>query len=233
MTCTKVPIILQALALLFDDDTRSLRDTYTATFEQLVGLIYLKKIQDTELSEEDIEAAMEETNKLAFESWMKDRVVFPTDSIANEHIFRLGILSVTKTETPYGKLSLAHFHHTTLQEYAAGGHVGTEYKKGNTDPWKRVKMEFTELFTSTVDNSKRQKRKRNQTTPFPDPTEHQTKALFSATVKFIEAIMRSPEASIKKMAKVVLDKGVYADDPDLPTLRESTEKSRRNNRFHR
>ena len=30
--------------------------------------------------------------------------------------------------------------------------------------------------------------------------------------------MHSPEAHIKKMAKIVLDKGVYDDDPDLPTL---------------
>ena len=69
----KIPIILQALALLFDHCKRSLPGTYTMTFNQLVELISLKKIRDgnTGLSEEDIEAAMKETNKVAFQCLIK------------------------------------------------------------------------------------------------------------------------------------------------------------------
>ena len=56
----KVPIILQALALLFDHCKRSLPETYTATFNELVELISLKKIREgnRRLSQEDIDVAM-------------------------------------------------------------------------------------------------------------------------------------------------------------------------------
>ena len=59
--------------------------------------------------------------------------MFPTSSITNEHILMLGVLSVTKTATPQGNVSLAQFSHKTLQEYAAGGHVAKEYTHGRTE----------------------------------------------------------------------------------------------------
>ena len=95
---------------------------------------------------EDIEAAMEETNKLAFECMIKDQLVFPINAIINQDVLKLGILSVTKITTPYGKESLALFFHKTLQDYAAGGHVATEYQKGNTEPWKKVKTIIFKTF---------------------------------------------------------------------------------------
>ena len=191
----KVPIILQALALLFDDCKLRLPHTYTATFNQLVELISLKKIRDgnTGLSEEDIEAAVEETNRLAFQCLTKDQLVFPTNSVENEHIFRLGLLSVTKTETPYGKLSLAQFPHKTLQEYAAGGHVATEYINGRTEAWEKVKFIFSQLFKSTERNSYSCTGETNRSFHPPDTAE-QKRNIITGTKKFIEAIMEIPEA---------------------------------------
>ena len=218
----KIPIILQALALFFTKE-RQLPETYTATFEQLVGLIYVRKIKDgnTKLSEEDIEAAIGETNKLAFECLMKDKLVFPTDSITNQDVFTLGILSVTKTETPHGKVSLAEFAHKILQEYAAGGHVATEYVAGRKGPWGKVKTVFTKRYTPATHSSTKQGTKTNQNGQFPGSAEQRTNTI-SATVKFIEAVMhKNPEASIRKMAKIIVDKRVYDDDPDLPTLRQA------------
>ena len=217
----KIPIILQALALLFPGE-QELPETYTITYEQLVGLIYLEKLKDgnTRLSEEDIEAAMEETNKLAFDCLMKDQLVFPTDSITNPDVLLLGLLSVTKTATPHGKKSLAQFAHKTLQEYAAGGHVATEYINGRPAAWEKVKSAFTELFTPTEKSTRKRKRKTNQNGQFADVADQHINTI-SATVKFIEAIMRNPEASIRKMAKIMLDKGFYDEDPDLSTLRQA------------
>ena len=218
----KVPIILQALALLFTKK-RQLPETYTTTFEQLAGLIYFKKIKDgnTGLTEEDIEAAIEETKKLAFECLMKDQLVFPTDSITNQDVFTLGILSVMKTETPHGHESLAEFAHKTLQEYAAGGHVATEYVNGRLTAWEKVKAAFTKRFTQTAESNTKQGTKTNQNGQFPGSAEQRANTI-SATVKFIEAINRkSPEASIRKMAKIIVDKKVYDDDPSLPTLRQA------------
>ena len=223
----KVPIILQALALLFDHCKRSLPGTYTRTFNQLVELISLKKIRDgnTRLSEEEIGTAMDETNKLAFQCLMKDQLVFPTNSITNEHIFRLGILSVTQTATPYGKLSLAQFPHKTLQEYAAGGHVATEYINGRRGAWEKVKIMFSQLFKSTEGNSYSCKAETNRSF-HSTRTEDQRKHIMTATKKFIEAVMnnhRGRVAAIRRLAKVFVDKGFYHTELDKPTMREAAE----------
>ena len=221
----KVPIILQALALLFDDCKLRLPHTYTAMFNQLVELIALKKIRDenTGLSEEDIEAAMGETNKIAFECLMKDQLVFPTNSITNEHIFRLGLLSVTKTATPYGNLSLAQFPHKTLMEYAAGGHVATEYINGRTGAWEKVKKIFSQLFKSTERNSYSSKGEMNQGAHTPYTAEEQRNTI-NGMRKLIGAIMNSPRgrvATIKKITKVFLDKGFYDVEPDKSRVRQA------------
>ena len=223
----KVPIILQALALLFDDCKLRLPHTYTATFNQLVELIALKKVREenTGLSEGDIEAAMQETNRLAFQCLMKDKLVFPTNSITNEHIFRLGLLSVTKTATPHGNISLAQFPHKTLQEYAAGGHVATEYIAGRTDAWGQVKNMFVQLFKSSLRNSYSCTRETNRGFHFPETVEQQ-KNIISGTKKFIDAVMDNPRgrvAAIKKLTKVFLDKGFYDEEPDKATLRKASE----------
>ena len=163
---------------------------------------------------------MQETNKLAFDCLMKDQLVFPTDSITNPDVLLLGLLSVTKTATPHGKKSLAQFAHKTLQEYAAGGHVATEYINGRPAAWEKVTTAFTELFAPTVESTRKRQRKTNQNGQFADAAEQHVNTI-SSTVKFIEAIMRSPKTSIRKMAKIMLDKGFYDDDPDLPTLRQA------------
>ena len=220
----KVPIILQALALLFDDCKLSFPHTYTTTFNQLVELISLKKIRDgnTGLSEEDIEAAMQETNQLAFRCLIKDQLVFPTNLITNEHILKLGLLSVTKTATPHGKLSLAQFPHKTLQEYAAGGHVATEYIAGRTAAWGQVKRIFVELFKSTERSSYSCRGETNRSFHLPDTAEQQ-KNIINGMKKFIGAIMDNPRgrvAAIQTMARVFHDAGIYDDDPDKLKLRK-------------
>ena len=222
----KIPIILQALALLFDDCQRNLPETYTAMFNLLVELIFLKKIRDgnTGLSEKDIEAAMKETNKLAFECLMKNQSVFPTDSITNQDVLKLGLLSVTKTVTPHGNISMAQFPHETFQEYTAGGHVATEFIERRTGAWSQVKNIFVQLSKSTERNSYTSTGEPNRGFHLPETAEQQ-KNIINGTRKFIEAIMDNPRgrvAAIKKLTKVVLDKGFYDEKPDKITLRKAT-----------
>ena len=223
----KVPIILQALALLFDHCKHKLPETYTATFNELVELISLKKIRDgnTKLSEEDIEAAIEETNKLAFQCLMKDQLVFPTNSITNEHIFKLGLLFVTKTETRHGKVSFAEFAHKTLQEYAAAGHVATEYTKGRTGDWDQVKNIFTQLFKLTAGNNYSCSGEKNRSF-YPTYTEDQQKNIITAAKKCMEAIINNPRgkvAAVKNLAKIFMDKGFFDEELDKRTMRKVAE----------
>ena len=237
----KVPIILQSLALLYDDTERKLPDTYTATFKELVELISIKKIKDgnTRISEENIEAAMQETNKLAFDCLMKDQLVFPTDLITNPDVLKLGILSVAKRATRQGNVSSAQFPHTTVMEYAAGGHVATELIEGRTGAWGQVKKIFSELFMSTETNIKgKTNRKTNKgetkTSSHPTYTEEQQKNIITGTKKCIQAMMDDPRgrvAAIKRWTRVFLDKGFYDEVPHIPTLREAAENLRERKRM--
>ena len=183
-------------------------------------LISIKKIRDgnTRLSEEEIEVVIDETNKLAFECLMKDQLVFPTNSITNEHVFRLGLLCVTKTVMRPGKTSVAEFAHKTLQEYAAGGHVATEYIKGRVRAWVKVKMIFSQIFKSTERNSYSSKQEMSRSSHIPYTAEEQ-KNIINGAKKFIKAIMDNPRgrvASLGKIIKVFIDKGFY--DVNLTNL---------------
>ena len=216
----EVPILLQALASLYEIKDGHLPQTHTATFQDLIQKMYLDKVkkENPEMTEEEIGKATDDTNELAFFCLMKGKLTFPTRKLTNTDILKLGILSVARTESQYDQNSLAEFAHETLQEFGAASHVAKEYIKGNNEPWQRVKTAFAELFQPTTDKARTRKRAAHDFR-FADAADHIH--VVSATVKFIEAIMREPEASLRKMAKVILIKDVYGEDTDRQTLRQA------------
>ena len=154
---------------------------------------------------------------------MKDQLVFPTNSITNEHIFKLGLLCVTKTETRHGKISVAEFTHKTLQEYAAGGHVATEYINGRMGAWVKVKMIFSQLYKSTERNSYSFKQEMNKGSHTAYTAEEQ-RNIINRAKKFIKGIMDNPRgrvASLRKNIKVFIDKGFYDVELDKSTMRQA------------
>ena len=94
----RIPLILQALALLFSDN-QELPGTYTTTFNNLVFFLRETCKACKDLNSIQIEEAMDLVNELAFRGLTREvqQLVFPREEITNENIFKLCILSVTKT----------------------------------------------------------------------------------------------------------------------------------------
>ena len=91
----KVPIVIQALALLYREN-KQLPSTYTLTYDDLVLYLrntYRSKFLDgTILSQDEIQEAMKEVAELAFKGLTREdrQLIFSRDEIKNENVFKLG-----------------------------------------------------------------------------------------------------------------------------------------------
>ena len=234
----KVPIILQALALLFTAKQK-LPDTYTSTYDDLV--VYLQKTCETSkgLSSEQIEEAMNLVNQLAFKGLTQqvEQLVFPREEILDENMYQLGILSGSNKLTGFIPTSSIQFVHKTVQEYSTAGHVTKQLKLCNPGPWQAIKKMYADSFSLNTDPStplaerqrSRQTSRRRRTaydSAVVDPGEADDRAtvLNSATQKWVPALLRrtaSKEAAVKRLLKFILDRGFMDDNPDLTFLWET------------
>ena len=234
----RVPIILQALALLFTAQ-RKLPNTYTSTYDDLV--LYLQKTCEVSkgLSSEQIEEAMNLVNQLAFKGLTQQvvQLVFPREEISHENMFKLGILSGCNAVTGFIPTSSVEFVHKTVQEYSTAGHVTRQLKLGNPAPWYAIKKMYTESFSLNTDPStplaerqrSRQTLQRRRTafdTAVVDPAEADDRAVIlnSAGQNWVSALLKrttSKEAAVKRLFKFVLDRGFLDDDPDMALLWEA------------
>ena len=134
-----VPILLQALALLYSEN-KQLPETLKTTYDDLV--FYLRKTceESKGLSEDEIRAAMDEINDLAFRGLMREdkQLVFSRDEIQNENILKLGLLAAEKSGSGLKPTTVLYFLHLTLQEYCAADHVTKGIVNGNRRPWEAL-----------------------------------------------------------------------------------------------
>ena len=134
-----VPILLQALALLFREN-RQLPDTLKTTYDDLVFFLR-KTCEDSKgLTEDEIRAAMAEINELAFRGLMREdkQLVFSRDEIQNENILKLGLLAAEKSGSGFKPTTVLYFLHLTLQENCAADHVTKGIVNGNRRPWEAL-----------------------------------------------------------------------------------------------
>ena len=223
----KVPIILQALAFLFSSNS-TLPDTYTTTYDELE--LYLQKTCEAgkNLTSEQIAEAMKLVNELAFRGLTQEvqQLVFPRQEITNENIFKLGILSATKTVTGFNPTASVQFLHKTVQEHATAKHVTDELQIGNRQPWERIKNMYKEPFTCKTDTSSYSNKKPKLQPDFSNDVDQNSKAAIigRATKKFVDALMQSgegKEAAIKQVFKIALDSGFLDDDLDRPMMNKA------------
>ena len=132
----RVPILLQALALLFKEDMQ-LATSITITYDKLFTFLRNTCEASRGLTEEEIAEAMEEINKLAFIGLTREdgQLIFNRDEIQNENIYKLGVLSAEKLGSGFNPVEKFQFLHKTLQENAAADHVVKRIKKGDWGPW--------------------------------------------------------------------------------------------------
>ena len=231
----RVPIILQALALLFTAKQK-LPDTYTSTYDDLV--LYLQNTCEASkgLSSEQIEEAMNLVNQLAFNGLTQkvEQLVFPREEILDENMYKLGVLSGSNAVTGFIPTSSIQFVHKTVQEYSTGGHVTRELKLGNPGPWQAIKKMYADSFSLNTDpstplaerqrscqTSKRRRTASDSAVVDPGEADDRAIVLNSAGQKWVPALLRrtaSKEAAVKRLLKFVLDRGIHGrrPGPDSP-----------------
>ena len=126
-----VPILVQALALLFKEN-KQLPESYKTTYDELV--LYLRKTcEDSKgLTDDEIKEAMDAISELAFKGLTRDdrQLVFSRDEIQNENIMKLGLLAAEKSGSGFEPIIVLYFLHKSLQEYCAVDHVTKKLKNG-------------------------------------------------------------------------------------------------------
>ena len=92
------------------------------------------------MTEDEIRAAMDEINELAFRGLMREdkQLVFSRDEIQNENILKLGLLAAEKSGSGLKPTTVLYFLHLTLQEYCAADHVTKGIVNGNRRPWEAL-----------------------------------------------------------------------------------------------
>ena len=220
----KIPIILQALALLFKGNNR-LPDTYTTTYNRLI--YFLQKTCETSqgLSAGRIRKAINLVNELAFRGLTQEiqRLVFSREDITNDDIFKLGILSGAKTVTGFDLTSTVQFPHKTVQEYSTAGHVTKELKAGKRQPWERIKEMFIKCFTDTeFRDSSRCRTQFLQPHNSNDAEKNKKSLTLSQAAQTFERIFLrgkdGKEAAIKGLFKFILDQGFFDEEQDIPNM---------------
>ena len=146
----RIPMLLQALALLFCEDEK-LPATFTITYDQLVFFLRKTCEDSKELTEEELKAAMDEVNELAFRGLTrKDKqLVFSRDEVRNSNSFKLGVLTAEKGGGGFRPTTVLQFLHKTFQEYSVADHVVNSLENNDRDPWETIKHLIRQEFNNT------------------------------------------------------------------------------------
>ena len=147
----KIPLIVQALALLFNED-QELPETFTTTYDELVFFLRKTCQASKHLTEEEIRAAMDEINKLAFKGLTREdkQLVFSRDEVKNDNIYKLGLLSGEKTGSGFKPTTVLQFAHATIQENCGADHVVRRLEVNDRGPWNIVVQLFHKTFTAII-----------------------------------------------------------------------------------
>ena len=216
----RIPLILQALALLFSDN-RELPGTYTTTFNNLVFFLRETCKACKDLNSIQIEEAMDLVNELAFRGLTQEvqQLVFPREEITNENIFKLCILSGKKTLTNFRETSSVQFLHKTVQEYSTADHVTKNLNAGNRKPWERIGEMYRKLFTrnTPTETTSRKCAKRDQYPSADAASGKRAKLLGSAVKKYVNST-ENIAATLKSNHKASLENGLFDDEIDVPKI---------------
>ena len=139
----QVPLIVQALALIFKE-YKKLPRTYTVTYDELVFFLRKSCQGSKNLTEEEIQAAMDEVNQLAFKGLIREdkKLVFSRDEIKDENVRKLGILTAEKAGSGFNPTEVLQFAHKTVQEHSASDHVVKRLLSDDRGPWEALVEQF-------------------------------------------------------------------------------------------
>ena len=139
----RVPLVVQALALLFRE-YKKLPRSHTITYDELVLFLNKSCKQSKDLTEEEIQAAMDEVSQLAFEGLIREdrKLVFSRDEIKDDNVRKLGILTTEKAGSGFRPTEVLQFVHKTVQEHSASDHVVKRLLSDDREPWEALVEQF-------------------------------------------------------------------------------------------
>ena len=222
----KVPIIIQALALLYREN-KQLPTTFTLTYDELV--LYLRNAyrnkgikEMKELTMKEIQEAMDEVNELAYKGLTRDdrQLVFSRDEVRNNDVFKLGLLSGEKSGTGFKPTAVLQFPHKTVQEHSAADHIVKRLKNEDRRPWEIIVKQLhgdAERRTGDFDgrpfseNYQRQSENEDQT---------QMKVLSTGLNKLVSAISCDPRrnAVLLDSLRQLMNLGAFDEEVDVATI---------------
>ena len=218
----QVPLIVQALALFFKE-RQKLPRTYTITYDQLVLFLRKSCKQSKELTEEELQAAMDEVNELAFKGLIREdkKLVFSRDEIKDDNVRKLGILTAEKAGSGFNPTEVLHFAHKTVQEHSASDHVVKRLLSDDRGPWEALVEQFhKDASTKDQELPDNQVESSTITRSLYDSTDDQlsTKKTIakSALVKIKTEILPRPgvEKEVVDFVQKLVEVGILDDEVD-------------------
>ena len=177
----QVPILLQALALLFGED-KQVSASITSTYDRLLVVLRDTCRKSRGLTEEELAKAIDDVNELAYRGLIREdrQLIFDRDEIQNENIYKLGVLFAEKIYCNMNPVEKFQVLHKTLQEHAAADRVVKRIKLGDWGPW----LAILKLF---------EKESNDMTDEVSDACDNQeppydTDVVRTATCKFFDAV---------------------------------------------
>ena len=217
----KVPLIVQALALLFLEK-QELPETFTATYDELVFFLRKTCEDSKDLTEDEIKAAMDEVNQLAFKGLTRQdkQLVFSRDEVKNENVFKLGLLSGEKAGSGFKPTTVLQFPHKTFQENCGADHIVRRLEANDRKPWETIVRQFHETFTTDEDQSQLRKPTPELTREETDEELTQTRLLGRAVQKFWGALSIHPNrnAAVIHILHSLMRVGAFDAEIDLASV---------------
>ena len=193
----QIPLIVQALALMFRQHHKLPR-TYTITYDELALFLRKSCKQSKDLTEEEIQAAMDEINELAFKGLIREdkQLVFSREEIKDDNVRKLGIPTAEKAGSGFRPTEILQFAHKTTQEHSASDHVVKRLLSDDRGPWEALVKQFhKDVPTKDQDLLNIQREKSTTSHPTPDETEElraKNTTVSSALTKILRAAFSLP-----------------------------------------
>ena len=217
----RVPLIIQALALIFGQLHKFPR-TYTITYDELVFFLRKSCKQSKDLTEEEIQAAMDEVNELAFKGLIRDdkQLVFSRDEIKDDNVRKLGLLTAEKAGSGFKPTEVLQFVHKTVQEYSTSDHVVKRLLNDDRGPWEALVEQFHKDALRTYQKIPDSQAESNTTDhPFlyEDTDSNKDYIAKSALQKIATKILPRPgiEKELLDFFVKVIEVGTFDDEIDL------------------
>ena len=226
----QVPLIVKALALIFKE-YQKLPRTYTFTYDELVLFLRKSCKQSKDLTEDELQAAMDEVSELAFKGLIREdkQLVFSRDEIKDDNVRKLGILTAENAGSGFRPTEVLQFTHKTVQEHSASDHVVKRLLSDDRGPWETLVEQFHKDASTKDQQQTDRQRRRNPAIKEPNLGETERKpdaeqiTVKSVLEKFTRTALSRPDfvGDGKEFFERLLEAGAFEEVVDFTRVSDA------------